>query len=217
MKPHEAPFDLEDYSGIDLEYSRSAKKGQAACPSVANSCPQGQNQGATGEVPGGLFSVNLTMVSAGLADSENVGMATQPTMLYLLKQVELAARSQLDDLLRPAEVTALQYTALTVLERRPGLSSAQLARNSFVTTQSMADMVTVLLDRGLIDRHRDPADRRRLVIGLTAAGQELIRQYRGKIAELERQMLAGLDEQQAGELRRYLVACRLALSGGSPH
>jgi DNA-binding MarR family transcriptional regulator len=157
------------------------------------------------------------MVSPGLADSENVGMATEPTMLYLLKQVELAARSQLDDLLRPAEVTALQYTALTVLERRPGLSSAQLARNSFVTTQSMADMVTVLLDRGLIDRDRDPADRRRLVIGLTAAGQELIRQYRGKIAELERQMLSGLDKQQAGELRRYLFACRVALSGGSPH
>ena len=50
--------------------------------------------------------------------------------LYLVKRVELAVRSHRDDLLRPPGLTALQYTALTVLERHPDLSSAQLARNS---------------------------------------------------------------------------------------
>ena len=74
----------------------------------------------------------------------NSRQAAEPTLLYLLKQVELAVRSHLDDLLRPAGLTALQYTALTVLERRPDLTSAQLARNSFVTAQTMADMVTTL-------------------------------------------------------------------------
>ncbi len=138
-------------------------------------------------------------------------------MLYLQKQVELAVRSHLDDLLKPAEITALQYTALTVLERHPDLTSAQLARNSFVTTQSMADMVTTLEARGLIERHRDPADRRRLVIGLTSDGRALIRRYRGKVKDLERRMLSGLTDQQVGELRRYLYACRVALSDGPPH
>src|SRR6185437_12133584 len=57
----------------------------------------------------------------------------EPMLLYVVKQVELAVRSRLDDLLRPAGLTVLQYTALTVLERHPDLSSAQLARNSFVT------------------------------------------------------------------------------------
>src|SRR6476660_3142466 len=95
----------------------------------------------------------------------------RPTLLYLMKQVEMAVRSELDDLARPVGLTALQYTALTVLERHPDLTSAHLARHSFVTSQSMADMVTTLLDRGLIDRHRDPADRRRLVIALTPAGR----------------------------------------------
>jgi DNA-binding MarR family transcriptional regulator len=139
------------------------------------------------------------------------------TMLYLQKQVELAVRSHLDDLLKPAEITALQYTALTVLERHPDLTSAQLARNSFVTTQSMADMVTTLEARGLIERRRDPADRRRLVIGLTADGSALIRRYRGKVRDLERRMLSGLTDQQVKELRRYLYACRVALSDGPPH
>ena len=141
----------------------------------------------------------------------------EATLLYLLKQVEQVVRSHLDDLLKPAEITALQYTALTVLERHPDLTSAQLARNSFVATQSMADLVTVLIGRGLIERHHDPADRRRLVIGLTEDGRKLIRRYRGKVAQVERQMLADLDEYEAAQLRRYLLACRVALSGGPPH
>ena len=68
----------------------------------------------------------------------------ETTLLYLLKQVELAVRFRLDELLRPAGLTVLQYTALTVLERHPNLTSAQLARNSFVTAQTMSDMVTAL-------------------------------------------------------------------------
>ena len=134
-------------------------------------------------------------------------------MLYLIKQVELASRAHLDDIFRPIGMTALQYTALTVLERHPDLSSAQLARNSFVTAQTMADMVRALEDRGLVERHRDPADRRRLVLALTADGRTLLRRYRGAVAELEKRMLAALTAGEAADLRRGLNACRVSLTG----
>ena len=134
-------------------------------------------------------------------------------LLYLVKQVELAVRSHLDDLLRPAGLTALQYTALTVLERHPDLSSAQLARNSFVTAQSMADMITTLEGRGLIERHRDRTDRRRLVVALTIDGRELLDRYRYQVDALEEQMLAGLTRAQISSLRRNLRACHANLAG----
>lgn len=133
-------------------------------------------------------------------------------LLYLVKQVELAVRSHLDDLLRPAGLTALQYTALTVLERHPDLSSAQLARNSFVTAQSMADMITALEGRGLIERHRDRTDRRRLVVALTVDGQKLLGRYRDQVSALEAQMLAGLTKAQVSSLRRNLHACHANLA-----
>lgn len=134
-------------------------------------------------------------------------------LLYLVKQVELAVRSHLDDLLRPAGLTALQYTALTVLERHPDLSSAQLARNSFVTAQSMADMITTLEGHGLIERHRDRTDRRRLVVALTIGGRELLDRYRDQVDALEKQMLAGLTQAQISSLRRNLHACHANLAG----
>jgi len=135
-----------------------------------------------------------------------------PTLLYVIKQVELAARAQLDEIFRPIGMTALQYTALTVLERHPDLSSAQLARNSFVTAQTMADMVRALEDRGLIERHRDAVDRRRLVLALTSDGRRLLGRYRGKVATLEERMLRGLTPEQAAEMRHGLGVCRANLA-----
>jgi DNA-binding MarR family transcriptional regulator len=138
--------------------------------------------------------------------------AASPSLLYLMKQVELAIRARLDELVRPAGLTALQYTALTVLERHPNLTSAHLARNSFVTAQTMADMVSSLRSRKLIDRHRDPADRRRLVLSLTEAGRALLEDYRQPVAELEAEMLSGLSPDEAASLRHTMVSCRDALS-----
>ena len=147
------------------------------------------------------------------SDAEPVPAQSEPMLLYLVKQVELAIRAHLDALLRPAGLTALQYTALTVLERHPDISSAQLARNSFVTAQSMADMVTALEGRGMIERHRDRTDRRRLVVALTAAGQEILDRYRDQVATLEAEMVAGLSVRDVAGLRRSLHACHANLAG----
>src|SRR6202012_3569015 len=115
-----------------------------------------------------------------------------PLTLYLLKRVELAVRARIDEIVRPAGLTTNQYTALTVLERHDDMSSAQLARQSFVTAQSMADLITTLQGRGLIERHRDRADRRRLVVSLTVKGRLLLDRHRDEVAALEGDMIAGL-------------------------
>jgi DNA-binding MarR family transcriptional regulator len=133
--------------------------------------------------------------------------STEPLLLYLMKRVELAVRSRLDEIVRPAGLTAAQYTALTVLERHDDMSSAQLARHSFVTAQSMADMITTLEARGLIERHRDRADRRRLVVALTAEGRVLLDRYRDEVATLEDSMLTGLSKQDTGALRSIMNTC----------
>jgi len=140
------------------------------------------------------------------------GPESAPLLLYLVKQVEQAARARLDGLVRADGLTALQYTALTVLERHDDMSSAQLARLSFVTAQTMAEMITAMEGRGLIERHRDRADRRRLVVALTAEGRALLDRYRAEVDALEKTMLAGLSEPEITALRRALVTCHANLS-----
>jgi DNA-binding MarR family transcriptional regulator len=135
-----------------------------------------------------------------------------PSVLYTVKQVELAIRRRLDDLLKPAGITALQYTALTVLWRRDGLTLTELAHNSFVTVQSMADLVRSLLRRELITRRPDPGHGRRQLVSLTGTGKALLERYDDEVRALERTMLSSLSDGESEELRRMLALCRRALS-----
>jgi len=138
-----------------------------------------------------------------------------PSLLYSIKQVELVTRAQLDELVRPSGITALQYTALTVLERRDGLSSAELARNSFVTPQSMSDLVGALERRGLISKTTDPASRRRHLISLTGEGRALLIELAPAVAALEEVMLAGFTARGRASFRDFLNRSRAALVRGA--
>ena len=81
----------------------------------------------------------------------------------------------------------------------------------------MSDMVTALRAQGLIERFRDPEDRRRLVLALTPDGQAMLNRFRGQVDALEKEMLAGLTSTQARQLRTSLLSCRTALSGTNAH
>jgi DNA-binding MarR family transcriptional regulator len=135
-----------------------------------------------------------------------------PSLLYMVKQVELVVRSHLDELVKPAGITALQYTSLTVLERHDGLSAAQLARDSFVTAQSMADLVRSLENRGLIRRERNPHNRRELLILLTDEGRELLARFTDAVRELEERMVRDLTAHQTDQFRQALSKAWHALS-----
>ncbi|MET9654316.1 MarR family transcriptional regulator [Streptomyces sp. NPDC006460] len=134
------------------------------------------------------------------------------SLLYLIKRTELAVRARLEELLKPAGITALQYTALTVLERHDGISAAQLARDSFVTAQSMADMVRALESRDLIRREPNPANRRERLILLATPGRQLLAEYAEPARRLEERMVADLSTEEVGVLREALVRTWRSLS-----
>jgi DNA-binding MarR family transcriptional regulator len=140
----------------------------------------------------------------------------RPSLLYAVKQVELVVRALLDDLLRDSGVTALQYTALTVLARRDGLTSAELARNSFVTPQAMADLVTALERGGFILRRRNPDNRRQLLISLTPEAHALLDRFEGPVAGIEGRMVDGFDAAERERFRDYLNRARSSLEAVAP-
>lgn len=142
---------------------------------------------------------------------ESVGQQHNPSLLYAIKQVELGIRSHLDALLRPYGITAPQYTALTVLQHSARLSAADLARHSFVTAQTMGEMVDTLQRLDLITRRADPNHKRRMLISLTDGGHRLLAECSKVVAELEATMVSGLNPRQRQTLRSYLDNCRASL------
>lgn len=135
-----------------------------------------------------------------------------PRLLYLVKQLESAIRARMDVALRSRRITVPQYTALTVLEQHDDMSAAQLARHTFVTAQAMEGVVGALRSAGLIVRHRDPENRRRLVISLTRDGHALLEDCRADIDRIEAAAFAALTTQERAQLSDWLSEGRLALA-----
>jgi len=133
------------------------------------------------------------------------------SMLYLIKRVELATRQAIEEAVEPA-LTALQYTALTVLAHHPGITSTQLTRNSFVRAQTMAEMVQFLFDRGLVDRVRDESNRRQYLLSLSHHGTAVVESLRDPVEAVEQRMLTGFDAEEVKLLRATLLRCRRQLS-----
>ena len=73
---------------------------------------------------------------------------------------------------------------------------------------TFATIAAELCDRGLAERSRDHADRRRYVLRLSPAGERLLTRTEGAIAAAEDELLAPLDRDRRDEL--YALLRRLA-------
>ena len=132
-------------------------------------------------------------------------VATQPPRTtYLIGRLDRIVRRGLESVLARHDVTVQQYTALSVLSARPGLSNAQLARRSLMTPQGMNQALALLADSGLVRRVPQIDNRRILSIELTARGAAVVRRCDMAVDEFERQLLARLSPQQRHELNDTL-------------
>jgi DNA-binding MarR family transcriptional regulator len=135
---------------------------------------------------------------------------------YVIARLDRAIRRGIEERLAPHGLSVSQYTALSVLRNRPGLSNAQLARRTFVTPQAMNEVVASLEEAKLIKRDVDPNHRRILRARLTARGNRLFERLDTEIGDLEEQMLAGLSEAEREQFTGTAVSCVHMLGAGLP-
>jgi DNA-binding MarR family transcriptional regulator len=139
---------------------------------------------------------------------------TEGWFIYMLKQLDMGLRPWMEQSAGVVDLTAAQFTALSVLAVRQGLSSSELARRSFVRAQSMAESVTPLIERGLVTRQRDMEDRRSFVLYITEEGRKMLKLAQQDVAGVEEQLLSGLTPGQRDELATLLRVCRSNLQNG---
>ena len=130
---------------------------------------------------------------------------------YQLKHVQAALRARMDEALRPLGLSAPQYLCLELLSRAPGASTSDLAREAFVTRQTMSTLVRTLVDRGLAQRAAQASSGRALPVQLTPEGRSLLKEASKVTEEIERVMVAPLSETQLRTVREAMSACIAAL------
>ncbi|MEU5793926.1 MarR family transcriptional regulator [Streptomyces sp. NPDC047813] len=119
---------------------------------------------------------------------------------YRLKKASAALRGAMDRALREHGLTVPQYSCLELLDERPGLSNADLARGTFVTRQSANVVLRGLKEAGLITQAASTDHGRALPVHLTAAGQERLHAARGAVYAVEERMIEGIPARRLSVL-----------------
>ena len=146
--------------------------------------------------------------------SDHVGAHARVS--YVIARLDRALRRQIADMVAPHGLTATQYTALSVLRAGKGLSNAQLARRSYVTPQSMIEMLGTLEAKGLIERSPAPDHGRILRTELTAKGKRLLARCDEELDRIEGEMTRELSPEEREAFEHMLRSCVHMLHAGLP-
>lgn len=157
-----------------------------------------------------------TVTSAATAQLDSTEERAVPRVGYLVYRVERRLRARLDEELRLHGVSTPEYTALSLLRERDGLSCAQLARWALVTPQAMNLVISALERRKLVRRRPDPKHRRVLRASVTAKGLELLGRCDHAVDRIEADMVGDLPSETVETVRDALTACAHALKATAP-
>ncbi len=131
---------------------------------------------------------------------------------FVMSDVARLLRRDFDLRARVIGVTNAQWRTLKTLARNEGSNQGTLAEMLEVEPITLARMLDRLEEAGLIERRRDPADRRAWRIHLTEAAQPLIGQLHIIADALVSDALAGVSEADRARLRHTLEHIRTNLS-----
>src|SRR5580698_9933667 len=108
-------------------------------------------------------------------DVSDVAVALRDSIGLLLRRM----RQQRPD----GALTLPEGAAMTRLNRAGPTTSSALAKLEQISPQSMGATLAGLEARGLVARHPDPEDGRRVVLSLTEAAQRILQDKRGERTE----------------------------------
>ncbi|MEU4212971.1 MarR family transcriptional regulator [Streptomyces sp. NPDC026206] len=132
---------------------------------------------------------------------------------YRLKRAAAALRGAMDRALREYDLTVPQYACLELLDQRPGLSNAELARGTFVTRQSVNVVLRGLQDAGLITRAATADHGRALPAHLTEDGHRRLAAARTAVYAIDQQMADAVPPKRLTALRADLNRMAETLGG----
>ena len=130
------------------------------------------------------------------------------TLPFEIGETAHALRKAFDRLAVGLGVTRAQWKVLFKLTRRPGLRQVELADILELEPITLCRIVDRLEEAGLVERTRDPEDRRAWKLHVTAQAQPLVDKLQAVGAELVGHAFSGIDPEEIEITRKVLARVR---------
>ena len=131
-------------------------------------------------------------------------MQSSPSSAFLLTQIGTHAAQEFARRVAELDLTPPQAGLLRAVALDPGRSQQAIARQLGTPATRLVALVDDLERRGLVQRRRNPDDRRLYAVDLTEAGRALMARI-GRVAhEHDNALLDGLDATERERLRELL-------------
>jgi DNA-binding MarR family transcriptional regulator len=139
--------------------------------------------------------------------------------VFLLKRLGFAAKEQAMEAYVQTGLHPYHHAVLAVLDEGSRETQGAIADALGYDRGQLVGLLDELEERGLVERQRDPRDRRRHLVRLTPAGREALQRLRALARKIEDDFLATLDEREREQLHtlllrlaaQHLPHCRQAL------
>jgi DNA-binding MarR family transcriptional regulator len=125
---------------------------------------------------------------------------------YLLKHVQIRFFELSAAALAPAGINGREAAVLRAIDNPHPLAQGEIARRMGIDRTTMVALIDDLQERGLVQRRQDPDDRRKNVVELTDAGQDITRQATRIGEQAERTFLSPLSAGEAEQFKKTLHA-----------
>jgi MarR family transcriptional regulator, transcriptional regulator for hemolysin len=130
------------------------------------------------------------------------------TLPFEIGETAHALRKAFDRLATGLGVTRAQWKVLFKLTRTPGLRQVELADMLDLEPITLCRIVDRLEEAGLVERTRDPDDRRAWKLHVTAQAQPLVDKLHAVGADLVEQAFSGIDGKDIELTREVLGRIR---------
>lgn len=134
-----------------------------------------------------------------------VGSQLRARLGYQLKHAFFALEELHAVHMADGPVNVRELSVLLLLDGREPESQQQVAERLGVDRTTMVGLLDGLEGKGLVARQPDPADRRRNVVVLTAAGRKALKEGKAASDKAERELLTSLSATEASQLRELLA------------
>ena len=125
--------------------------------------------------------------------------------LFLLKRLGMTAKERSFAAYNEAGLHPYHHAILVVLDEGSLASQGAIADTLGYDKGQLVGLLDELEDAGLVERRRDPDDRRRQLVRMTARGRKTLERLRRLSNQLETEFLATLSDEERTHLHTLLL------------